>query len=737
MAENACVARTKRFSIRTASIRTASIAIDCLRRAARGLLPALLFSTAFLAAGYFSTATWARDLSVVPLLDGERDGLNNYWGGGFGTLNVDDLTLDTNIVRSGDAAYRVDLGTLPAGTLSFIQSFSSARTGTQDLRQTRDLLRYDTFEGYVRNDTNQPLSLRMELKDYRDSNSHRASKTFNIPAGGAWTKLSTSLDLSNGWSVQGSPDLGRTYITSYVLNPSAATTGSYYFDDFSLIEPGGALDSQTAPMETIVERLAERYFSGLWTGRNRTSGLIYNHKDGVGAAAMNTTGGTLWMLPEAIERGWVSQADADIFVGQVATSLDTNLNQTSFVPTRFINPLTAGLPGGENEESSIDSSFINLALHNYKSQPSTPASLVSQIDDVQNRFQLDAFAVPAGFRLAYRPASGFSSGTYDGYTNEGKVISLAAELSDDHHVPLEDLWNSDTFRSRNFLVNAEDDHLTHSLSQFRAPFEQALLNLFADTSQRGADNYPVRGLATNPWQNFVRYEREVAAKLVELGRDNFFQPDAASGAPFSSYQQYSLYNDQGQPDLFMPWSVAFALLAGADGAEEALRSLLDVDGVMGPLGLADSVRWNTGEAAPFFVSNSGDNWNTVLSTMALLEWLDRQQGNQTASEFFAALPEVDAALDEVFLAGDYDGNGLVEMNDYVLWRENFGSTNFQAADGDNNGVVDAADYAIWRENLGASSAALSGGLTVPEPSSSLLLLCGAAFFVRRASQLKR
>lgn len=673
-----------------------------------------------------ASPTQARDLAIVPLLDGERDGDDNYWGGGFNTLNMNGVTLQSDIVRSGDAAYRADLGSLSPGTLSFFQTFSSARTGTQDRRQTRDLTRYESFEGYIRNETNSPLSIRMELKDYRDSNSHRASKTFSVPTGGAWTKISTSLDLGSGWSVQGSPNLERTYISSFIINQPTATNGSYYFDDFSLIESGGSVDSQSAPIETIVERLAERYFSGLFNGRNRTTGLIYNHKDSVGVAAMNTTGGTLWMLPKAVQRGWVSQADANAFVAQIATSLNTNLDQTSFVPTRFIDSLDAGLPGGSNEESSIDSSFIALGLHNYKQQPSTPPGLAAQIDAVQNRFQLDAFAAADGFRLAYFPSSGFTPGTYDGYTNEGKTISLAAELSDDHHVPLEDLWNSDTFRSRNFLVNQSDDHLTHSLSQFRAPFEQALLNLFVDTSQRGADNYPNRSLATNPWQNFVRYEREVAAKLEQLGRDHLFQPDAASGAPFSGYEQYSLYNDQGQPDLFMPWSIAFALLAGAEGAEEALRTLLDVDGIMGPLGLADTVRWNTGEPEPYFVSNSGDNWNTVLSTMALMQWLDRFEGNQTGSEFFASLAEVETALDEVFLAGDYNGNGIVETGDYLLWKNNFGSTNFQAADGNNDGVVNAADYTIWRDNLGATTASgsqQSSPAQVPEPAACTLIVC--------------
>ena len=42
-----------------------------------------------------------------------------------------------------------------------------------------------------------------------------------------------------------------------------------------------------------------------------------------------------------------------------------------------------------------------------------------------------------------------------------------------------------------------------------------------------------------------------------------------------------------------------------------------------------------------------DFWNTGLATMALLEWLD---GPARLSTSFAALPEVRAALDQVFPA---------------------------------------------------------------------------------------
>lgn len=66
----------------------------------------------------------------------------------------------------------------------------------------------------------------------------------------------------------------------------------------------------------------------------------------------------------------------------------------------------------------------------------------------------------------------------------------------------------------------------------------------------------------------------------------------------------------------------------------------------------------------------------------------------------------------VGLDGDFNGDGMVDAADYVIWRKTIGTQ---------------PEYDVWRANFGASLGAGGGGLgagAVPEPASLALLLMG-------------
>jgi fibronectin-binding autotransporter adhesin len=85
------------------------------------------------------------------------------------------------------------------------------------------------------------------------------------------------------------------------------------------------------------------------------------------------------------------------------------------------------------------------------------------------------------------------------------------------------------------------------------------------------------------------------------------------------------------------------------------------------------------------------------------------------------------------VAGDYNGNGVVDMADYVLWRNGGPLQN----EGSTPGSVDASDYDYWRTHFGNTSGSGSGlgsGSAVPEPGSLMLLVIAAAAAVARRNR---
>jgi hypothetical protein len=96
----------------------------------------------------------------------------------------------------------------------------------------------------------------------------------------------------------------------------------------------------------------------------------------------------------------------------------------------------------------------------------------------------------------------------------------------------------------------------------------------------------------------------------------------------------------------------------------------------------------------------------------------------------AALNSADIAAWQALapLAGDYNGDRVVNAADYTVWRDSLGSTTQLAADGSGNGVIDQADYTFWVARYGTSG---SEATAVPEPAGAVLVAMGALAAGRR------
>jgi hypothetical protein len=80
------------------------------------------------------------------------------------------------------------------------------------------------------------------------------------------------------------------------------------------------------------------------------------------------------------------------------------------------------------------------------------------------------------------------------------------------------------------------------------------------------------------------------------------------------------------------------------------------------------------------------------------------------------------------LVGDYNGNGIVDAADYVVWRDSLGSMGAGlAADGNGDHMITQLDYDIWKANFGSklgSPAFVAQLRSVPEPPTVLTFLVG-------------
>ena len=97
------------------------------------------------------------------------------------------------------------------------------------------------------------------------------------------------------------------------------------------------------------------------------------------------------------------------------------------------------------------------------------------------------------------------------------------------------------------------------------------------------------------------------------------------------------------------------------------------------------------------------------------------------------------------LLGDINNDGIVDIRDYGIWRQQFGATDCgNPADLNSDCIVDIRDYGIWRQNFGqtgptvtptaaATSTPTATATSTSTPTATPTLLAGAAYVANSGS----
>ena len=104
-----------------------------------------------------------------------------------------------------------------------------------------------------------------------------------------------------------------------------------------------------------------------------------------------------------------------------------------------------------------------------------------------------------------------------------------------------------------------------------------------------------------------------------------------------------------------------------------------------------------------------------------------QRGAQAvANGWYTAWVNAGSPIPNLGLAGDYNGNNVIDAADYTVWRDALGSSAPGMLNDLTPSSVNDSDYQYWKAHFGATIGGGAGAIAaVPEPASWLLLASAA------------
>lgn len=209
-----------------------------------------------------------------------------------------------------------------------------------------------------------------------------------------------------------------------------------------------------------------------------------------------------------------------------------------------------------------------------------------------------------------------------------------------------------------------------------------------------------------------------------------FYPTGNQGlgvGPYPQPEQFRTHAEFWRDRLQLDMQPDNSLTAGASQQQYAMRSPATGEIVV----FAEAT-----DAIQLQIEHLSENFHAVLID-AEAAYAEIDLGLIDSDQFVLDLSEYGRPRDWVLslspaLSGDYNADGMVNIADYTVWRDNLGARFSLANETQTPGVVDLEDYLEWRSRYGERSGSAdvdSSTSRVPEPAALWLLSCALALGV--------
>ena len=240
-----------------------------------------------------------------------------------------------------------------------------------------------------------------------------------------------------------------------------------------------------------------------------------------------------------------------------------------------------------------------------------------------------------------------------------------------------------------------------------------------------ADDYA--GFALGPSQDGTRFSENTVPYSAASGGSVVFPLAADATGSFVDVSNsitggYSATaaDHQTAPFDVQPWAIGTAALGVGDVIPLDTTIAFEVD--LSLPGVREYVQTGLAVGSVGFFISSLHSTTQEGSSGAYPQWYLKESVGLLANAAAATLT-IEYVLADEPVRGDFNGDAVVDGDDFLIWQANFASFPSGGAtpgDGDatGDGFVDGDDFLIWQANFtpGGGSVAMS----VPEPNSALL-----------------